>query len=81
MRESCPGEMGARDQFRNRFRQVLRRCLQKGFLLEECFGLVWEEVLESASLPEAAQCELYDELLAWANAQRTLRPNEAIKVG
>ena len=60
-----PAESGAREQFRTRFKQALAGCLQKGFLLEECFGLIWEETLDEISLSEQEQGPLYEELLAW----------------
>ena len=60
-----PAELGAGEQFRHRFKQALSGCLQKGFLLEECFGLIWEETLDEISLSENEQRTLYEELLAW----------------
>jgi len=60
-----PAESGAREQFRTRFKQALSGCLHKGFLLEECFGLIWEETLDEISLSEKEQRTLYEELLAW----------------
>ena len=58
-------ESGAREQFRVRFKHALSGCLHKGFLLEECFGVIWEETLEEISLSEKAQGTLYAELLEW----------------
>jgi len=60
-----PAESGAREQFQTRFKQALSGCLHKGFLLEECFGLIWEETLDEISLSEKEQRTLYEELLAW----------------
>ena len=60
-----PAELEAREQFRHRFKQALSGCLHKGFLLEECFGLIWEETLDEISLSEKEQRTLYEELLAW----------------
>jgi hypothetical protein len=60
-----PAESGAREQFRTKFKQALAGCLHKGFLLEECFGLIWEETLDEISLSEKEQRPLYEELLAW----------------
>ena len=60
-----PAELEAREQFRSRFKQALSGCLHKGFLLEECFGLIWEETLDEISLSEKEQRTLYEELLAW----------------
>ena len=67
-----PAELEAREQFRSRFKQALSGCLHKGFLLEECFGLIWEEALEAAPVSEADQCGLYEELIDWAKALRKL---------
>ncbi len=58
-------ESAARDQFRFRFKRALSGCLHKGFLLEECFGVIWEETLEEIALSEKAQRTLYSELLEW----------------
>ena len=64
-------ESGARDQFRARFKHALSGCLHKGFLLEECFGVIWEETLEEISLSEKAQSTLYAELLEWVKTHAT----------
>jgi hypothetical protein len=64
-------ESGAREQFRTRFKQALSGCLHKGFLLEECFGLIWEETLDEISLSEKAQRTLYAELLQWVKTHPT----------
>ena len=64
-------ESGATDQFRARFKRALSGCLHKGFLLEECFGVIWEETLEEISLSEEAQSALYAELLEWVKAHAT----------
>jgi len=64
-------ELGARDQFRARFKHALAGCLHKGFLLEECFGVIWEETLEEISLSEKAQRTLYGELLEWVKTHPT----------
>ena len=64
-------ESGARDQFRARFKHALSGCLHKGFLLEECFGVIWEETLEEISLSEKAQRTLYAELLEWVKTHPT----------
>ena len=60
-----PAGSEAREQFRTTFKHALSGCLQKGFLLEECFGLIWEETLDEISLSEKEQRTLYEELLAW----------------
>ena len=64
-------ELGASDQFRTRFKLALSGCLHKGFLLEECFGVIWEETLEEISLTEKAQSTLYAELLEWVKTHPT----------
>jgi hypothetical protein len=64
-------ESGVRAQFRTRFKHALSGCLHKGFLLEECFGLIWEETLEEISLPEREQRTLYAELLEWVKTHPT----------
>ena len=64
-------ESGAREQFRVRFKHALSGCLHKGFLLEECFGVIWEETLEEVSLSEKAQSMLYAELLEWVKTHST----------
>ena len=64
-------ELGAKDQFRARFKIALSGCLQKGFLLEECFGVIWEETLEEIALSETAQRTLYAELLEWVKTHPT----------
>ena len=63
--KSRPAELDVTEQFRSRFKQALSGCLHKGFLLEECFGLIWEETLDEISLSEKEQRTLYEELLAW----------------
>jgi len=64
-----PRECRASEQFRTRFQHALGSCLQKGFLLEESFALVWEEALEKTVLSQAEQRDLRQELLEWAEAQ------------
>ena len=56
----------AKDEFRQRFQRSLRACLRKGFSVEECFGLVWEETLDLIPLPEPEQGPLYEEMIQWA---------------
>jgi hypothetical protein len=55
-----------KEEFRKKFQRTLRRCAQKGFSIEECFGIVWEETVEGTRLPESAQAELYEEMIHWA---------------
>ena len=64
-------QSGAREQFRTRFQQALIGCLRKGFLLEECFGLIWDETLEEIRLTEKEQGTLYSELLEWVKTHPT----------
>jgi len=64
-------ELGARDQFRTRFKHALSGCLHKGFVTEECFGVIWEGPLEEISLSEKAQGTLYAELLEWVKTHPT----------
>ena len=64
-------ESVVRDQFRFRFKRALCGCLHKGFLLEECFGVIWEETLEEIALTEKAQRTLYAELLEWVKTHAT----------
>ena len=73
-----PVEPEASEQFRIRFKHALAGCLGKGFLLEECFGLIWEETLEEISLSDKEQRTMYKELLDWvktdtSNALRVRR--------
>ena len=62
-------ECREREQFRARFKHALGCCLQKGFLLEESFALVWEESLEEILLSPVEQPDLRQELLKWATTQ------------
>ena len=64
-------ESGARDRFRFRFKRAFSGCLHKGFLSEECFGVIWEETLEEISVSEKAQRTLYAELLEWVKTNAT----------
>lgn len=56
----------AREQFEQRFRCALLQCVRRGFHVEECFGVIWEETLEEVDLSFREQNELYPELIAWA---------------
>jgi hypothetical protein len=56
----------SKNEFRNQFKRALLQCVKHGFSVEECFGMVWMEILDSVRLPEAAQPEIYEELIAWA---------------
>lgn len=64
------------DQFRARFQRSVRSCVKRGFLLEECFGAIWEETLEEIALGEAEQACLYAELMNWAKCSVSLYPTE-----
>ena len=55
-----------REEFRSQFRRSLRKCMQMGFSVEECFGVIWEETLERTNLPESEHAGLFAELIAWA---------------
>jgi hypothetical protein len=69
--KSRPAESEVAEKFRTRFKQALSGCLHKGFLLEECFGLIWEETLEEIRLTEKEQRTLYSELLEWVKIHPT----------
>ena len=64
---------GLQELFRARFKQALNACLEKGFLLEESFALIWQESLEEFTLSQVEQRDLRQELLEWART----RPNIA----
>jgi len=55
-----------KDEFRARFQRSLRACVQRGFSVEESFGMIWVETWEEIAVSEREQSELYDELLRWA---------------
>jgi hypothetical protein len=57
---------GRQHNFRLRFRCALAQCVQRGFQVEECFGMIWEETLEEVELTCREQNELYPELIEWA---------------
>lgn len=57
---------GAKDLFRERFKNALRGCVRRGFSMEESFGMIWVETWEEISLSDEEQAELYGELLQWA---------------
>ena len=69
-------QSGAREQFRTRFQHALTGCLRKGFLLEESFGLIWEETLDEVALSENEQRALYEELLLWVKSHPHLIRNK-----
>lgn len=53
-------------RFCEQFRRSLRSCLQKGFSVEESFGMIWMETWEEIPLPDEHLSEVYDELIRWA---------------
>ena len=63
-----PGNAPARNKesFRQCFQSSLASCLRRGFSVEECFGVVWEETLEEVELSEEEQGVLYEQLIRWA---------------
>lgn len=56
--------------FRLKFQHSLQRCLQKGFSVEECFGIIWEETLEQIGLSDSDQRALFSEMIDWARNRR-----------
>jgi hypothetical protein len=58
--------IAAKNGFRIQFKRGLLQRVKKGISIEKCFGIVWEEIVQNAYLPEADQSELYDELIQWA---------------
>ena len=65
-RGSPPSKM--KDRFRLQFQQALREYLARHSSTAAGFGQVWERTLEQVPLQEAAQAELYWELLQWARS-------------
>lgn len=55
-----------KQRFREKFQRSLRSCVQRGFSVEEAFGMIWVETWEEISVTEREQSELYDELINWA---------------
>lgn len=58
--------VSARDQFRQRFQCALSKAVKRGFHVEECFGVIWEETLDEVELCFREQNELFPELIEWA---------------
>jgi len=54
------------EEFRTHFQRSLRKCVAKGFSVEESFGIVWEETLEAIPLSDSEYGKLYEQLIAWA---------------
>lgn len=56
----------AKTEFEIRFKRALSRCVKRGFSVEDCFGMIWEETLEAIYLTDETQSEIYTELISWA---------------
>lgn len=56
----------ARELFRRRFRCALANAVRRGFQVEECFGVIWEETLDEVELSFRDQNDLFPELIDWA---------------
>ena len=54
------------EEFRNHFQRSLKKCVAKGFSVEDSFGIVWEETLERIPLRDSEYGKLYEQLIAWA---------------
>jgi hypothetical protein len=52
-----------KDRFRLQFQQGLREYLAQHSCAAEGFGVVWERTLEQVPLEEAAQADIYWELI------------------
>ena len=61
---------GAKDRFREQFQRSLKSCLKRKFSVEICFGQIFQETLETISLTEKEEAEIYPELLEWAKHWR-----------
>ena len=79
--DSCEGlvqdwETENLEEFRIQFEKAISQCVKWGFSIEESFGMVWEETLETVAISEAGQAHLYADLIEWAKCTeiaRTLR--------
>lgn len=58
------------EAFQQRFKCSLSRCVKRGFCVQEAFGVIWEETLETFSPSEHEQSFLYNELLSWAQGMK-----------
>ncbi len=56
----------AKALFQQRFRCALLQCLRRGFQVEECFGIIWEETLDEVRLSSREQKEVFPEMIEWA---------------
>jgi hypothetical protein len=57
-----------KDRFRLQFQHGLREYLARHSCAAEGFGLVWQRTLQEVPLHEAAQAEVYWELIQWARS-------------
>lgn len=57
---------GSKVKFRRQFRRSLKQCVKKGISVEECFGVIWVEMVEETDLSESEYPKLYAEMIAWA---------------
>jgi hypothetical protein len=57
-----------KELFREKFQRSMSSCVEKGFSVEESFGMIWVETWEEVTLTEKAQAELYEEMLNWVKA-------------
>src|SRR4051812_7391324 len=73
---TAPGASGKMN-FRRKFQNSLRTCIERGFSLEEAFGMIWVETWEEIALTEQDQSELYEELIKWAK-MTFLEPKAAV---
>lgn len=55
------------DEFIERFKTALSRCVQKGFHVEDCFGAIWDETLHEIELSNRTRAAVYHQLISWAN--------------
>jgi hypothetical protein len=62
----------AKEQFQQRFRCALLQCMRRGFQVEECFGVIWEETLEEVELTFREQNEIFPDMIDWA--KRWMQP-------
>jgi hypothetical protein len=60
----------AKARFTEHFRRSLKTCLKRNFSVEVCFGQIWQETLETITLTEQEEAEVYSELLKWAKQWR-----------
>lgn len=56
-------------QFRDQFQRALRRCVRKGFAVEACFAIVWEETTEAFDFSDSILGELYKEMIVWVKSE------------